>query len=174
MIPEDLNIGQTENSILWIDAKVAGKDLPMGLTVGLQGGQNDDGSAFGVKVGMKPIKPLYLQVAYSSADEDFAVGNATGVKSPFYTQMIYNQGFIKLDSDTMVAKAAYNTGSTGTLIAQYGMSTYNASTTENEYTELDLIYKVKSGGVTYWASAMLRDIDGYADNKVRLWARLGF
>ncbi len=170
----------SSHTVAWLDAKVAG-DLPFGLTAGLQGGQiayddsdMDSATAFGLKVAAKPVKNLMVQLAYSSTDENGVFKNATGVKTPLYTQMIYNQNFISTDADTIHLKVAYNAGDIGTFAAVYGASTYNASTTENEYSELDLIYKVKSGGVTYWASAMLRDIDGFADNKVRLWARLGF
>ena len=167
---------------LWLDAKVAGKDLPLGLSVGLQYGSfssdaagSEDTSALGVKVALKPMSNVTVKAAYSSVDEGtIAAQNIAAIKTPLHTQMIYNQNFIKSDADAIVVGGSYNMGDAGKIIANYCMSTYNASTTENEYTELDLIYKVKSGGVTYWASAMLRDIDGFADNKVRLWARLGF
>jgi hypothetical protein len=53
-----------------------------------------------------------------------------------------------------------------------------------DYNELDVIYKVKAGGVTYWASAMLISTSEEAgiigapnaDNtaKVRLWGRYNF
>ncbi len=30
---------------------------------------------------------------------------------------------------------------------------------DNDYNELDLIYRIKAGGVSYWASAMIIDTD---------------
>ncbi|MCW9027156.1 MAG: hypothetical protein OQJ77_07540 [Thiovulaceae bacterium] len=182
-------------SAMWIDAKVAGKDMPLGLSVGLQGGSImldladastlKDTTAMGVKVALKPVKDLMVQVAYSSVD-DGAVGvknTGTGVKTPLFTQMIYNQNAIASDADTIVVKGAYNMGDMGKFIAQYGMTTDNANN-NSDYNELDLIYKVKSAGVTYWASVMMIDVDAAgdiigsatedSDTKLRLWARLNF
>ena len=184
---------------LWVDAKIAGKDMPLGLKIGLQGGQisgdavAEDTTAMGVKVGMKPIKPLYLQLAYSNVnDGDQAVKNVgTGIKTPLFTQMIYNQNAIARDNSTIVAKAVYNTGDYGKIIAQYGMTTAgdtNNINGENDYTELDVIYRIKSGGVAYWASVMMinADVNGAkssiigaaadaeSDTKIRLWGRYAF
>ena len=178
-----------DGTIMWIDAQVAGKDMPLGLKVGLQGGQVDDGTdsgtAYGAKISLAPVKALTLQAAYSSVDDKQAMKNATGIKTPLFTQMIYNQNAIAKDNDTIVVKAVYNTGDYGKIIAQYGMTSSGADSllADNDYDELDLIYKVKSGGVTYWASAMMINTDTAggiiggsedSDLKVRLWARLAF
>jgi hypothetical protein len=101
--------------------------------------------------------------------------------------MIYNQNAIARDADTFVIKGVYNTGDYGKIIAQYGMTMAgdtNNINGENDYNELDLIYKVKAGGVTYWASAMIINTDEEggiigapgADNtaKLRLWGRYNF
>ncbi len=181
----------------WLDAKIASKSLPLGLTTSFQAGMiavdgaDDDGMAIGVKVGIKPIKPLYLQVAYSSVDEHNRFKNmGTGIKTPLYTQMIYNQNAIACDNDTFVAKAVYNTGAYGKIIAQYGMTTTGSDNSiigaDNNYNELDVIYRIKSGGVSYWASVMMINTDDEgpasiiggggsdSDTKLRLWARLAF
>ncbi len=181
----------------WVDAKIAGKDMPLGLYAGVQVGSlmptlhmvpsEKDTTAFGVKVGMKPIKPLLLQVAYSSVDDGtLAVKNTgTGVKTPLFTQMIYNQNAIALDNSTFVVKGVYNMGDMGKVIAQYGMTTSEKGSLlgENDYNELDVIYRIKSGGVSYWASVMMIDTDKKggiigspedSDTKLRLWARLAF
>ncbi len=193
---------QADATAIWIDAKIASKDLPMGLVVGLQGGtitpdvkglKTDDTTAMGIKVGMKPIKPVYLQLAYSNVnDGHVAVKNVgTGIKTPLFTQMIYNQNAIARDNSTIVAKAVYNTGDYGKIIAQYGMTTAgdtNSINGENDYTELDVIYRIKSGGVAYWASVMMinADVNGAkssiigaaadaeSDTKIRLWGRYAF
>ena len=179
-------------SALWLDVKVAGKSMPLGMFAGVQYGSiatnitgAKDTSAYGVKLGMKPLKGLMVQLAYSDVnDGTVAVKNVgTGIKSPLYTQAIYNQNFISSDASTAGLKAAYNTGGFGKVIAIYNATTDN-SAAKKDYSELDLIYKIKSGGVTYWASAMLRSIsddkttttknEKLQDNKVRLWARKAF
>ncbi|QFR50248.1 hypothetical protein FJR48_11110 [Sulfurimonas lithotrophica] len=191
---------------LWIDAKIAGKDLPLGLNIGLQYGNispdikddatvtralNKDTSALGVKVGMKPVDNLMVELAYTTVDDGtIAVKNTgTGIKSPLFTQAIYNQDFISSDASTIGLKAAYNMGDMGKVIVNYNMTTDDRNAVAGiavaeDYSELDLIYKVKAGGVTYWASAMLRSLDRTAANKaaglwesddrLRLWARYNF
>jgi hypothetical protein len=190
----------------WLDAKVAGKDLPMGLKVGLQAGQiapDDkyttlnvaDTTALGVKVGLAPVEALTLCVAYTSVDaddnkENVAVKNTgTGVKTPLFTQMIYNQNAIALDADTYMIKAVYNTGDYGKIIAQYASTAAGKSNlqgSEIDYAEFDLIYKVKAAGVEYFASYINRsfdknggvlavtDTDASTEDVVRVWARYAF
>jgi hypothetical protein len=198
------DIGMTAG---WIDAKIAGKDLPMGLKIGLQAGklmpdsfvgaELADTTALGAMVSLAPIDALTLSLAYTSVDGDdnkinVAVKNTgTGIKSPVFTQMIYNQDAISLDADTYMVKAAYNTGDYGTIIAQYAGTTagnsnlMNATATSadrNDYGEFDLIYKVKAGGVQYFAAFINRatskknGLGGNADNdnKIRLWGRYNF
>ncbi|MEA1891240.1 MAG: hypothetical protein U9N33_00850 [Campylobacterota bacterium] len=186
----------------WIDAKVKGKDMPLGLCVGLQVGSImpnlktplndlDDTMAYGVKVGMKPMDALALSVAYSSVDDGaVAIKNTgTGVKTPLFTQMVYNQDAIALSADTFVVKGAFNTGDYGKIIAQFGLTNGN-NDSDAKYNELDLIYKVKSGGIQYFAALMyitaedgasiIGDGGSYApgakmdDTKLRIWARYAF
>jgi hypothetical protein len=185
---------------VWIDAKIKGKSLPMGLCVGLQYGSimpdlsfapsAKDTTAYGIKIGMKPIKPLAISLAYSSVDDGaVAVKNVgTGIKTPLFTQMVYNQNAIASDNDTFVLKGVYNTGDYGKIIAQYGMTTDSntggTAATENDYNEFDLIYKVKAAGVQYFASVIYITTDkktgiiGAAnadkDAKFRVWARYAF
>ena len=202
---KDIDDGTTvlgNANVIWADAAIGGKDLPMGLKVGVQTGTistditgvNDTG-ALGVKVAAKPMKDLMVQVAYSSVDDgDVSVTNAgTGVKSPLYTQMIYNQLNIALDADTTVVKGVYNMGDSGKIIAQYGMTTAGTNNLEqSDYTELDVMYKLKSGGVQYFAALIMRNWDVASasaagggdhlltqlgttkDNRIRLWARYNF
>lgn len=190
----------------WLDAQVAGKDLPMGLKVGLQAGQiapDDkyttlnvaDTTALGVKVGLAPIEALTLCAAYTSVDgddnkENVAVKNTgTGVKTPLFTQMLYNQNAIALDADTYMIKAVYDTGDYGKIIAQYASTTAGKSNlqgSEKDYSEFDLIYKVKAAGVEYFASYINRsfdknanvlavtDTDATGEDVVRVWARVNF
>jgi len=185
-------------SAIWLDAQVAGKDLPMGLKVGLQGGQLSsdaagiaDTQAYGLKVGAAPIEALTLCAAYTSVDGDdnkanIAVKNfGTGIKSPLFTQMIYNQDAISLDANTFMLKAAYNTGDYGTVIAQGAMTAAGKSNLMNrngkdtDYTDLELVYKVKAGGMDLMAAYINRNWSekaGTADqeNAVRLVARYNF
>ena len=186
---------------LWADIAVAGKDLPMGLKFGVQGGtiMTDssalaDTTAFGVRVGMAPVEALTLCAMFTTVDGSSSKANVaiknfgTGIKSPLYTQMIYNQDAIALDADTFSLKAAYNTGDYGTVTAQYGITTAgheNLMGDKKDYQELDLIYSIKAAGVQYFAAYIYRDIDSGGnmnataagadtDHRVRVWGRYAF
>ena len=224
-IGQDATIGATgvHADALWVDAQVAGKDLPLGLKVGLQAGNISpdnytvgggaiavpmtDTTAFGAKVSLKPVDALSLCAAFTSVDganidatgtvtkHAVAIKNTgTGVKTPLYTQMIANQDAIALDGDTFMLKAAYSLGDNGTVIVQgtytaAGKSNANTYTDNagreqgNDYTDLELVYKFKSGGVQYFAAYVNQTWDsvdfgsvGQQDNndKIRVWARYAF
>ncbi|MBL0707750.1 MAG: hypothetical protein JJW00_01735 [Sulfurimonas sp.] len=185
--------------IYWGDVKVSDKSLPLGLKFGLQGGvltpdasSLADTSAFGIKAGMKPIDDLSLSLAYSTVDGDKNKGNAAiinvgGIKSPLYTQMVYNQDAIALDSDTVMVKGVYDTGDYGKVIAQYAYSATNKGSSmitrndkDTDYGEFDLIYKVKAAGINYFAAYVNRSWseenanDQDMDNRIRVWARYNF
>ena len=223
--PASLGIAGIHADAYWVDAQIADKDLPMGLNIGLQAGQIkpdsklndnsgallanlDDTTAYGVKVNLKPVDALSLTALYTSVDgsntgAQVSVQNTgTGIKSPLFSQMMYNQNMISLDSDTIVVKAAYNMGDMGTVGIAYGMSEMGSSNLASsgiagqttDYNELDITYKVKAGGVQYFAIAAIRDIDsggtmnttvapalvatpglgGDKDTVVRFWARYNF
>jgi hypothetical protein len=175
---------------IWLDAKIADKSLPMGLNIGLQYGNIDpkwenstlgtalagegltlsDTTAWGVKVGIKPMPALSLTAAYTDVDGgkngkvNVAVQSVGGVKTPLYTQMVKNQSEISLAADTWMLKAAYNTGDFGTVTLAYADTdrTYQVDPGEKaqDYSELDLVYKVKAGGVNYFVAYVNRDFNG--------------
>ena len=180
---------------LWADVAVAGKDLPAGLKIGLQGGtittENSglaDTTAMGVKVFASPVKGLTVGAAYTSVDGDdnkaqVAVKNfGTGVKSPLYTQMVANQNAISLDADTIQLKAVYGMGDMGTIIAQGTQTTAGKSNlvgSEVDFTDLELLYKLKAGGVNYLLAYVNTNTDPATGNGVntdiiRFWARYNF
>ncbi|MEA3227845.1 MAG: hypothetical protein U9P38_02110, partial [Campylobacterota bacterium] len=189
---------------IWIDAKVADKSLPMGMKVCLQAGMimpeasiTTDTTAMGMKVSAKPMPALTLSGAFTfvSGNTDgkhqAAVKNTgTGVKSPLFTQMVYNQDAISLDAKTVVVKGAYSLGDMGTVIGQYGftdggrLNLMNAGRQSGtDYSEFDLMYKVKAGGVQYFAAFINRSwseptsIEAGSmdsDNKIRVWGRYAF
>jgi hypothetical protein len=209
--------GQTiDADAVWFDAKIAGKSMPAGLNVGLQAGAimpdnfknvptvvMEDTMAYGIKIGAKPIKGLSLCAAYTSVsgDDDTAAGahvnvavkNTTGVKTPLYTQMIANQDWIALDSDTFMLRGAYNMGEAGKIILQGAASSTGKSslktytnaagqTNGQDLLDIELIYKVKVGGVNLLAAYISQDWDKNAlattaaDHKdiVRFVARYNF
>ena len=211
------SVGETAGSstnadAIWVDAKISPKDAPLGLKVGLQAGKIsadsnygavvvDDTKAFGAKVSGKAgalgFKAIYTSVnAPSVGNAAINVQSVGGVKSPLYSQMMYNQDMICMDSDTIVVGASYDMGDMGSVAANYGMSdvgvenTFNPAATAVDYNELDLVYKVKSGGVQYFAIAAIRDIDTGGtmittkaaslttpttkDTVLRFWARYNF
>ena len=188
---------------LWADVAIADKSLPMGLKIGLQAGSImpessalADTTAFGIKVGLAPVENLTLCAAYTSVDGDDAKPQAaikntgTGVKTPLFTQMIYNQDAIALDANTFMLKASYNTGDYGTIIAQGTSTTAGHSNLMNrtvasvekdtDYTDLELVYKVKVSGMDLMAAYINRNwsekTTGNADeeNAVRVVARYAF
>ena len=173
---------------IFASANVAGKDLPLGLKVGLQYGSiapdaagAKDTDALGAKVALAPIDALTVQLAYSQVDEGTVnmANLGTGVKTPLFTQMVYNQSKIDNDANTIVGKVVYNTGDYGKIIAQYG-ATSDESVAGNDYAEFDLMYKIKSAGVQYFAAYINRDIENTAptadvkEDRIRVWARLNF
>ena len=170
---------------IWADAQIAGKDMPLGLKVGLQGGQIsadivDSTTAFGVRASIKPMDALTLCAAYTDVDDGaVSITNfGTGIKSPLYTQMVANQNAISLDASTIMLKGAYSLGDAGTVIARGAMTSAGAANRngENDFTDLELIYKVKAAGVQYFAALINTELDDGSDavNTVRVWARLNF
>ncbi len=188
------NVAATVDAdIVWGDVTISDKSLPMGLTVGLQGGSImpdsglDDTNAFGAKINIKPISPLALCLAYSYVNDGaVALVNVGGVKTPLYTQMIANQDPISKDASTIMLQAAYDMGANGSIILQDGFTTAGDANRENrggvdtDYNDLELIYKIKSGGVQYFAAIVNRswseetatEMDN--QNWVRFWARYNF
>ena len=170
---------------MWLNVDVASKDLPMGLKVSVQAGNIDldaaatrDTDAYGIKASIKPMDALTLCAAYTDVnDGTLAVQNlGTGVKSPLYTQMVSNQTDISTDADTYMLKAAYSLGDMGTVIAQYA-DTDDNSAAKADYAELDVIYKVKAGGVDYLAAYVMQNEKAAGTNDtdiVRVWARYNF
>ena len=196
-------------SAIWVDAQIAPKDAPLGLKVGLQGGQIspedsttfDDTNAFGAKVSGKAgaisFKAIYTSVDGNDQKAGVSVANVgTGTKSPLYSQMMYNQRAIDYDNDTVVLGVGYDAGSIGKFAANYGMTSVGKNNIQNlnangtrdqDYNELDLVYKTKYAGVQYFAIAAIRDWDndlamnttignanGTKDTILRFWARYNF
>jgi hypothetical protein len=173
---------------VWLDVKVADKSLPMGLKAGLQYGSimpdlasvptAEDTTAFGVKIGAAPMDALKLCAAYSSVDAGaVAIRNVgTTNRTPLYTQMLVNEEAISLDADTVMLSGAYSMGDAGTIILR-GSQT-SAGTTNlvgNDFTDLELIYTVKAGGVDLLAGYINSEVDGSdAVNTLRVVARYAF
>jgi hypothetical protein len=193
------NAGATamNTDAIWIDAKVAPKDAPMGLNVGLQYGQImpenlgatqfADTEAMGIKVGAS-MDALSASIAYTSVDGDdnkaqVAVRNVgTGNKTPLFTQMVTTETAIALDADAVVGAVSYNMGDMGAVTVKYGQvdgGNRNLLGANVDYNEFDLIYSVKAGGVNYFAAYVNTEVDNptTADvdtDIIRLWARYNF
>ena len=191
----------------WLNVAIADKGLPMGLNVGLQAGKIspdsaafDDTTAYGAKISLSPMEKVSLSAAFTDVDGNENKANAsiqntgTGIKTPLFTQMVYNQNAISLDAETLVLKAGYNMGDMGSISVAYGMTDggndnnmMGTRTTGGvDYNELDVVYKLKAGGVQYFAAYVNHDIDaggsmntttgsaGTDDDIIRIWARLNF
>jgi hypothetical protein len=183
----------------WIDAQI-GKDLPMGLTLGLQLAEIDpdtldDTKAWGAKISAKPMEALSVSLAYTDVNDGAVAMRNTGtnIKTALYTQMVYNQNAITKDAETIVANVSYNMGEMGSITVAYGdtdAGDANQFGADADYKELDVIYKIKAGGVQYFAAYIDRDVDNSGagnmnstaaisadatdDQIVRIWARYNF
>ncbi len=122
-------------SAIWVDAKLADKVLPLGLSLGLQGGQIspelsalDATTAMGAKLGLSPIDGLGVKVAYSTVNDGAVAmtNTGTGVKTPLYTQLIANQKGVRHDNNTIAAGLKYAFGGTG-VFADYSISSDNSA-----------------------------------------------
>jgi len=181
---KDIDVAKSADAI-WIDAKIADKSLPMGLKVALQGGMImpelsalDDTTAFGIKASVAAAKNLKVCAAFSTVNDGTAkvVNTGTGVKTPLYTQMVANQGFISSDNNTYMLKGAYSLGDMGTVIAQGTYSTDN-SDAELDSTDLELLYTTKVSGMNLLAAYVRTnkiDDKKAANNIVRVVARYAF
>ena len=175
--------GAESGTALWADVKV---DAGLPIKLALQGGQIDPGNNLdktkvgGVKVTGKASN-VNLSLAYTKVGGGaVSVQNVgTGVKTPLYTQMIYNQNHISRSASTVVLKGSMPAGP-GKVIAQYGMTTDNAHD-NSDYSELDIMYKTKLSGMNVFAAYIMRDSDAKdlqgGDDKaniVRVWTRYKF
>jgi hypothetical protein len=178
----------------WLDLKTdLNKMAGVPLSLGLQGGQisvnggRNDSKAFGIKASSK-VGPAGLTLAYSKTNNgDVAINNlGTGVKTPLYTQMILNQVAIKKGADTFMLKAVAPVGP-GKLIGQYCMTTANTGNAfgeDNNYQELDVVYKFKALGTNMLAAYVMQKTDNKTgvftmngddtNNVVRVWSRYNF
>ena len=179
-------------TILWGDVAYANANLP--VTFGVQGGNIDIGNdketttAWGAKIGGK-FGMFSALAAYSSVDEGATgVFNVGGVKTPLYTQMILNQGFIAWNADTFLVKGVVGALG-GKFIAQYGGTTMNDRGVLGDvnYGEFDFIYKTKvwNDRIALLAAYVYQDLDAKLVNDVivddldnnnvlRFWARYNF
>jgi hypothetical protein len=184
-------------SAYWVTANVAPKDAPMGLKVDLQAGSLDadaagakDTDAFGAKVSAK-MGAISAYAAYSDVNDGaLAARNlGTGDKTPLFTSMVLTEDQASLDADAWTAAVSYNAGDMGNVMLRYGQTDTGARANDAginsggsaaaEYTELDLIYSVKAGGVKYFAGYINRETELDAGGKtesdhIRVWARYNF
>jgi len=176
-------IGNEDLSILWADAKFKVSNFDVAVQGGtvMSDALSDDAVAFGAKAGAT-FGIFNASVAYSSTDENFPIHNlGTGVKTPLYTQMILNQGVIKIDTDYLKAGVSADVLG-GKLIANYGYALeYRdgyGNDNGNNPSELDLIFKTKvfNDSTTLLAAYVMVDSDTDADNTnaIRVWGRYNF
>ena len=183
----DMVAGEDVN-ILWADAKYKAGDY----SVALQGGQIssdavDDTTAYGAKIGGN-FGDFDASIAYSSVDDGtIAVRNlGTGTKTPLYTQMIANQGYIDgglftEDADTFVLRAGVKALG-GKFGIGYGITDTTLFGADMDYSELDVTYKVKvlDDSTTLFAAYVYQDeeISAWDEEStghiIRLWAKYNF
>ena len=180
---KDINATTSHQSgnALWLDVKA--NQLP--IKMAFQAGQIDPSNslsktkAYGVKASGK-VEDLALSLSYSHVN-DGAVhlrNVGTGIKTPLYTQMIGNQNFIASDNDTFVLKAVKPLP-VGKLIAVYD-TTNDTSLANNDYQELDVVYKFKALGtdmlLAYIGQKTKNPTFGTDkdSNNLRFWTRYHF
>ena len=209
-IAPEMVLGLDDANVLWADAKYGfGEDM-YGLVLGVQGGTVmldtdglEDTTAWGAKIGGN-FDLFDASIAYSSVDDGtVSIENfGTNVKTPLYTQMIFNQNTIKRDSDTVVVRAGIK-GLGGKFGVAYAYSDLGATALpavaglaggEGTYSELDITYKVKvwNDSTTLFAGWIYQDDDRMGDlvlvneetgaettfdgtqNMLRFWGRYNF
>ena len=165
----------TGKKIIWGDAKV---DANLPVKLSLQGGKvmtsGADTSAYGAKLTTK-LEPTTLTLAYSHVgDGGNGITNAgTGVKTPLYTQLIFNQTSIDKDNDTVMLSAVVPL-TVGKIIIRDADTKSNDASRPN-YNEFDLIYKFPVLGTQMFASYMREKTAGFdANNVLRFWSRYNF
>ncbi len=138
---DDIN-GLDNGSALWFDLKVNHYPIKLAFQAGHIEPSNglNSTSIFGVQAS-KSYDTFSFSLAYSIVGSgSFSFQNFSASNdSPLYTQMINNQDFISLDSQTTLFKVSRAIGK-GLLTLQYGMSKDN-SVNKNDFSELDLVYK---------------------------------
>jgi len=165
----------TGKKIVWGDAKVDA-NLPVKLSI--QGGKmmtsGADTSAYGAKLTSK-LEPTTLTLAYSHVGDG---GNSmtnlgTNVKTPFYTQLIFNQTRIDQDNDTVMLAAVVPLA-VGKLIIR-DADTKSNDVARPDYNEFDFIYKFPALGTKMYASYMREKTAGAdVNNVLRFWSRYNF
>ncbi len=167
-----------DSSAIWADAQISGLPVAIGLQAGTimpDTSGLDDTVAYGIKIG-GDFGPVSASLAYTSVDDGTAkfqnVG--TGVKTPLYTQAIYNQAFISQDSDTFGLKAAMGVGAGKVIL--HGVMSSGGVNDANDYNELDVVYKTSALGMDMFAAYILRDHDdaGVDADHIRFWTRYNF
>jgi len=179
--------------ILWGDAKYGFSDYvvagQMGTWIDGDFGKDNDSFAWGLK-GSGNFGMFDASLAYTSVDDGGVQGlsnvNVGGIKTPLYTQLILNQGFISYDSDTFVARAGMKALG-GKFGVAYNYSDLGAArdlgTGEGEYNEFDLTYKTKvfNGSTTLFAGYIYQDASydvtpkaDFDQNVLRFWGRYNF
>jgi len=167
-----------DSSAIWADAQISGLPVAIGLQAGTimpDAAGLDDTVAYGIKVG-GDFGPVSASLAYTSVDDGTAkfqnVG--TGVKTPLYTQAIYNQAFISQDSDSIGLKASMGVGAGKVIL--HGVMSSGGVADANDYNELDVIYKTSALGMDMFAAYIMRDHDdaGVDADHIRFWTRYNF
>ena len=183
-------------SAYWVDAKVAGKDMPLGLNIGLQYGSimldlqdlptAKDTTAMGIDVGLKPTDALSVNLIYTTVDDGSLGVRNTGTWdfTPLYSQLLTNQDYINSDNDTIAVKGGYSMGDMGAVSLAVAMTTDNApaASAPQDFMDIELAYTLKAGGVDYLAGYIRHDLDdaanttntGVVTDVVRVWARYNF
>ena len=116
-----------------------------------------------------------LSLAYSNTDDEGLpyINLGTGVKTPLYTQMVANQGFISFDSSTVVGRVGM-----AALGGNFGLAYGYSDVMGSDYKELDLTYKTKvfNDSTTLFAGYVYQDDDRMDDtqNMLRFWAKYNF
>jgi hypothetical protein len=195
----DRYVSDDDVNILWGDINYAFGDYYVAGQVGTVMGDfitvgADDTVAYGAKIGGN-FGMFDASLAYSGVDEGQAgVFNVGGVKTPLYTQMILNQGAIRSDNDTFVARVgvkalggkfglAYDYSDIGNQANNDNGTAVTPLNPAGEYNEIDFTYKTKvfNDSTTLFAGYIWQDRSydevtrsDWDNNVLRFWAKYNF
>ena len=175
------NDNSSDVDVVWADMKL--EQFP--VKVAFQAGEIDPDAnvkktkAYGGKLATS-LNKTNITLAYSHVnDGDVELRNfGTGIKTPLYTQMIGNQNFTSSDCDSVALKTVTKL-STGKLIASYD-NTKDNSSANNNYQELDVVYKFKAYDMNMLVAYIGQKTDNPTfggenkANNLRFWTRYNF
>jgi hypothetical protein len=131
-------------------------------------------NAYGFKLsGQLNNMNLFTAYSYVNSGSRELRNLGTGIKTPLYTQLIFNQNFISHSNDTLLLSSSLPVGS-GILALKYNI-TDDSSVNNIDYNELDVTYKFDAFNTKMFLAYVMQDPSNTKKNNLlRVWSRYNF